>query len=180
MTREEIIIDMMPFSKQLKEWCKIHPEFAEALKINYPTRFITLQAITISYSHLIPEDEVIGVYTYDYQSKPGKFKQDFIVNKSNQNKEFILFTRLPSRKYSKYVKDISEFFAIYSKGKYYIDSHHVIFKNLPNSIKPRAAQAIKLAESLRKTGLRKLTEKELAGFESKIKKLNTNNTLPPF
>jgi hypothetical protein len=47
MTREDLIIEMMPFSDELKQWCNNHSEFADALKIIYPERFITLQAIAI-------------------------------------------------------------------------------------------------------------------------------------
>lgn len=169
MTREGIIIRMMPFSKELKEWCKQHPEFAEALKINYPPRFITLQAVATSYSPLIPKDEVIGVYNYD--SKQGKFKQDFIVNKGKKDTEFILYTRLPSRKYSKYVRDINEFFAVYSKGKYYIDSHHVKFDYLPKELKSRAIRARSLGEKLKITGLRELRDEDLAKFDSNLQML---------
>jgi len=162
---------MMPFSNELKQWCNEHPDFFAALKVIYPHRFIALQTIATSYSPLVPEDEVIGIYAYDYQSKPERYKQDFIVNKSKQNKEFILFTRLPSRKYGKYVKDINEFFATYSKGKYYTETHHVAFEDLPDEIKPRAIKARELGKKLKVTGLRTLTQNELEEFDQKLQDL---------
>jgi len=151
MTREEIIVAMMPFSKQLKNWIGQHTEIQEALKVIYPSRFIALRAISITFSPLIPNDEVIGIYAYDYLSKTPKFKQDFIVNKNSTGTEYILYTRLPSRKYSKYVRDINEFFSAYSKNQYYIDSHHVKYSDIPDKIKPRALQVIELANRCKRT-----------------------------
>jgi hypothetical protein len=71
---------MMPFSDSLIEWCMKHPEFHSGLKLIYSERFISLGAMVTSYSPYRPNDEVIGVYTYDYKRKNPIFKQDFIVN----------------------------------------------------------------------------------------------------
>lgn len=146
ITFEELIIEMMPFSPELVEWCKSHPEFLKALKNVYAGKFISLGAIVTSHSPYYPKDEVIGIYTYDYQRKNPIFKQDFIINKGKQYKEFVLFTRHLS---SKYVKDIEDFYKTYGKGEYYVNSHHVTFDQLPDEIKPRGQDAIALTNKLK-------------------------------
>lgn len=171
MTREELIIAMMPFSRQIKDWCKIHPEFANGLKITNPSRFIAFQAVTTTQSPLAPEDEAIGFYVYD--SKTETYKQDYIINVNSQNKEFILYTRLPNRKYTKYVRDINEFMDKYSGGKYYLGSHHFKLDELTGQLKDRALQAQNLAERINKFGLYDPTQKELDELEDKLKKLGT-------
>ena len=120
VTIESIIVRMSPFSKELKDVCFSDPDFSKALKINKPERFVSLDAVVLSFSPLKPSDQVIGSYAYDYIAKIPKFKQDFIVNVRNENKEFILYTRKPKGITSKRVKDINEFFEKYSQGKYYL------------------------------------------------------------
>lgn len=159
ITKEELIIELQPFSRQLIEWCKAHPIFTEGLKIIYPKRFITLQAIVTSHSPLKPEDQVIGFYSYDRKLK--KFKQDFIVNIRNENKEFILYSVIPNNKYGKHIKHINEFYQVYSKGIYYIDTHHPKFEQLPDKIKERGQKAKALAERLDKYGFKELTQTQV-------------------
>src|SRR3990172_10109507 len=106
-TREELIIEMMPFSQELIDWCKIHHDFSKALKIIYPEKFITLGGVVTSSSPNFPDDQVIGVYAYAYQLKSPIFKQDFVVNKGGLNKEFVLYTRYPNRSDIKYIRDIN-------------------------------------------------------------------------
>lgn len=152
ITYEELVIKMMPFSTQLIEWCQQRPEFQAALKIIYSDRFISLQAIVTSYSPYFPEDEVIGVYTYDYKQKTPLFKQDFIVNIGKRDNEFVLYTRNPKGNNSKYVKDISIFYETYGKGAYYVNSHHLTLDQLPEEIRERGSRAIQLAEKIRRLG----------------------------
>ncbi|MDA1338434.1 MAG: hypothetical protein O2871_03635 [bacterium] len=152
LTYEELIIKMMPFSQQLIEWCQQHPEFQAALKIIYSDRFISLQAIVKWYSPYSPDDEVIGVYAYDYTQKTPLFKQDFIVNIGKLDNEFVLYTRNPSGKNSKYIKDISVFYKTYGKCEYYINSHHLTLDQLPEEIRERGSKAIQLAEKIRRLG----------------------------
>ena len=175
MTREEIIIKMMPFSKEIRDWCKTHPDFNNALKIIYPARFIILGAIYTSYSPNKPRDQVIGFLVYDYKTK--YFKQDFIVNVNNLSNEFVLYTRIPSQmgQQTKYVKDISVFYSIYGKDGYYEHTHHLTFDDLGEEIKPRAKRAIELAEKLQNTGLRVLTEKELIEVDNKLSTIPYQN-----
>ncbi|OGB62610.1 hypothetical protein A2X44_04490 [candidate division CPR3 bacterium GWF2_35_18] len=159
---------MMPFSSGIRHWLKKHPDFFAALKIIYPKRFIALLAIVISYSKLVPKDKIIGIFAYDYLSRPERFKQDFIVDINNKDQEFILYTRLPNRNYGKYVKDINEFFNKYSKGIYYKDSHHISFQDIPEELKPRAIEAQKLGKKLKLSGLRNLSQKEMENLELKL------------
>jgi hypothetical protein len=144
---EELIILMMPFSKELIEWCKLHPEFQSALKVIYSERFVSLGAIVTSYSPNFPQDEVIGVYSYDYKRKNPIFKQDFIINKGKLNKEFVLYTRTKGKS-SKYVKDINDFYASYGKGGFYINSHHLMLEQLPSELRERGISAIQLANKI--------------------------------
>ncbi|OGH17945.1 MAG: hypothetical protein A2868_03355 [Candidatus Levybacteria bacterium RIFCSPHIGHO2_01_FULL_40_15b] len=169
ITRDELIIDMMPFSRELIEWCKKYPDFTKALKIIYPEKFITLGAVVTSQSPNYPEDEVIGIYTYAYKLKTPIYKQDFVINKERHNKEFILYTRHQSPNSSKYIKDINDFYATYGKGGHYVKSHHLSFEELPEEIRPRAVEAIDLARRVQITGLRRLSQKHLKKVYRKVR-----------
>lgn len=173
ITRNELIIEMMPFSEELIQWCKKHLDFPRALKIIYPERFISLGAICTSYSDYNLNDEVIGVYSYAYRLNNPIFKQDFIVNKSKLNKIFILYTRYPNSK-SKYIKDINEFYNTYGKNHQYVNSHHLTLEELPQTLIHRGIQAIKRADILKKTGIRKLSQEELLTFYKDLKKQKRN------
>lgn len=152
VTFEELVLEMMPFSRQILSWCKEHPEFQKALKIIYSDRFISLGAVVISCSPNYPDDEVIGIYSYDYKIKNPKFKQDFIVNKGRLNREFVLYTRNPGGQSSKYVKDINDFYGTYGRGGFYYNSHHLTLAQLPEEIRDRGKRAIKLAEKIQRMG----------------------------
>lgn len=171
ISRDIIILESMPFSRGIKNWAIANKKVLGALKTSHPPRFITLQAICTSYCPLYPDDEIIGFYTYDATSKTIMFKQDFIVNIDSKDNDFVLYTRLPSRQYDKNVKDINDFFQKYSKGLYYTNSHHVTYENLPDLVKPRATQAVQLANMLKNTGLRKFTQSELEEFYLQMQKL---------
>lgn len=146
VTLEELIIELMPFSQELVDWCKSHLEFLAALKNIYPEKFISPAMIVTSYPS--SGDEMIGIYTYHHEMKKPIFKQDFIINKGNLNQEFILYTRNPSGS-SKYVKDIKEFFAQYGKYGYDQSTHHLSLEQLPIQLQERARAAIKLAEKMK-------------------------------
>lgn len=151
ITREEAIIETMPFSKELVSWCKAYPDFAKALKIIYPEKFLTLGAVATSFCSYNPADEVIGIYAYAYRMKRPIFKQDFVINKENLNKEFVLYTRFPSK--SNMIKDISEFYKTYGQDNNYFNTHHLTFDQLPGKVKPAGLRAIRLAERILKYGL---------------------------
>ncbi len=153
VTREDAIIETMPFSKELRDWCKSYPDFSKALKINYPKEFLTLGAIVTSHSTYKPEDQVIGIYTYAYTMKNPIFKQDFVINVGNIHKQFILYTRFPSS--SKIIKDISEFYKTYGENGNYLNSHHLTFDQLPDKVKFAGERAIELANRIIKNGLLK-------------------------
>lgn len=169
ITLEEVIIEMMPFSEELIDWFKMYPEFLAALKNVYADRFISLGAIVTYYSPNYPGDEVIGIYTYDYQRKNPIFKQDFIVNKGKLNNEFILFTRNSKGGSSKFVKDINEFFATYGNGGFYVNSHHLSFEELPDQLKERGEAAIKLAETMKGANLKKIPQEHIERIYGQIK-----------
>lgn len=171
MTREEIIIEMQPFSMELKKWCKANPEFSKALKITNFERFITLQVVATSYSPHYPDDEVIGFYALDYGMKKLTFKQDFIVNLGKKNQEFVLYTRYSNATNKKYIRDINEFFTTYGKGGYYVGSHWVSLEQLPPEVSLRADKAILLAERLKESGLRYLSNESLMEIYLQIREL---------
>lgn len=176
LTRDDVILESMPFSPELIEWCNSNPDMTTALKIIYPDNFLTLQAISITYPPNQNKDQVLGIFAYDRKSK--KFKQDFIVNKSNQNKEFILYTKLPGKspKYTKNVQHINSFFSIYGKTGDYANTHHPTYQQLPNEIQERADLVLNLANKLDKTGLRQLTQEEMHSIYLKIKEAKINGT----
>ncbi|MDO8487602.1 MAG: hypothetical protein Q7S45_04860 [Candidatus Curtissbacteria bacterium] len=153
VTREEAIIETMPFSRELVLWCKTYPDFAKALKIVYPDKFLTLGAIVTSFCSYKPKDQVIGIYAYAYTMKEPIFKQDFVINKGSLHKRFILYTRYPTA--SKMIKDISDFYRTYGMDNNYINTHHLTFEQLPDKVKPAGLRAVQLAEKIRKNGLLK-------------------------
>ncbi len=165
----DIILRMQPYPKELKEFCNINKNFAQALKTTHPEKFISLGAVIVSHCPLVPDDEIIGFLVYAYGKNP-KFKQDFIVNVGGKRQEFVIYTRFSGITKNKYIKDISHFYQKYST--YSKDSHHPKFENLPDVIKPRALKSIELAERIKKMGLRqKLTNEEYLKFDLELKKL---------
>ncbi len=169
ITPEDLIIEMMPFADELKLFCKSNPGFRRALKIIYFDRFITLQAITTSCSPNFPNDEVIGIYIYDYGLKKPQFKQDFIVNKDRQKKEFVLYTGLSEVVDNKYVKHINDFLASYGKGGYYVNAHRPKLEEFTGVLKERALRAINLAEKRKKDGFIRITPEYAEKIYQKLK-----------
>ncbi|MBI3620162.1 hypothetical protein HY214_03415 [Candidatus Roizmanbacteria bacterium] len=146
ITLEELILELMPFSEELVNWCKSHAKFLAALKNVYPKKFISPAMIVTSYPK--SGDEIIGVYTYHHEMKNPIFKQDFIVNKGNLSQEFTLYSRNPTGS-SKYVKDIKDFLAKYGTYGYDMRSHHLSLEELPAQLQERGREAIKLAEKMK-------------------------------
>jgi hypothetical protein len=165
----DLIVRMQPYSPNLKRLILSDPDFAKALKINNHERFASLGAVVTSYSPLVPFDEVIGFYVYDY--KQDKFKQDFIVNIGKKDIEFVLYTKYSNPSNNSRIKDISQFFEKYSKGRYYIESHHPKFVDLPEVIKPRALEAINLANKLKGKTIRVFSDEELKRIDRELQKL---------
>ena len=145
-TIEEVIIEMMPFPKTLKDYCKLNPDFSRGLKIIYYDKFIALQAVSTSYSPNFPNDEVIGIYVYDYGKKLPKFKQDFIVNIGGNHQKYILYTSYKPVINGLTIKHINEFMETYGKGGFYKNSHWPKIEDFNDQLKERALRAIKLAE----------------------------------
>jgi len=150
ITWQDIILETLPFREEILNWCKLRPEFQKALKVLTSERFLHLGTVMISYP---PDtnDQVIGVYAYDYKNNPPLFKQDFIVDLNQDHKEFILYTGFPKGTQStKYIKHINDFFSKYGKSGNYEGSHHLTFDQLPEDaeIRRRAKSMIERAKDL--------------------------------
>lgn len=169
-TAEELIIEMMPFSEEIKRYCKKYPSFFNALKVINFNRFITLQVVMITHSPNYPQDEVIGVYVYDYMSKTPRFKQDFIVNVGGKGEEFVLYTGLSSAVDGKRVKHINDFFEKYGKNGYYENTHWQDLEQLPEQFRERAKKAIALGEKRKIAGNPNIPQERI---EEIIKKWNS-------
>ena len=166
----DLIVRMQPYPQRLKELCQANPDFAKALKSTNPKRFVSLAAVVVSYPPST-SDEVIGFYVYDYESNPPMFKQDFIVNVGTKNNEFVIYTRFSVVSKSRIIRDINQFYEkypTYNKG-----SHHPKFEDLPDDLKPRALEAIELANKVKVLGLRdEISDEEYAKIDLELKKLN--------
>lgn len=164
----DLILRMQPYPQKLKDICIVNPDFAIALKTTHPKRFVSLGTVVVSYPQKT-SDEVIGFYVYDYGTK-SMFKQDFIVNVGFKNEEFIIYTRFSGVGKSKIIKDISHFYQKYPE--YPKDSHHPKFEDIPDPIKPRALEAIKLAKKIQTLGLRdELSEEEYKKYDLWLRNL---------
>lgn len=175
----ELLIEVQPFSDGLKRWCKDHPDFTKALKIIYPERFVSLGAVVTTYPPHYPNDQVIGFYAYDYKLKVPKFKQDFIINLGKQDNNFALYTRQKLVPTNGYIKDINEFFATYGRDGNYLRAHHVTFDDIPDELKPRAAQAAALGNKVRETGIRYLDKQALIKANRDLQALRDNGSINP-
>jgi|GEM_PF-3023255 hypothetical protein len=176
----DVVIEAMPFSEELIAWCASHPEIKQALKVANPDRFIALGHVTTSFSSNKPEDQVIGFYTYDYMAE--RFKQDFIVNVGNTNREFVLYTRLPKEDkglYGRCVKDINEFFAVYGKRSDYAGTHHPSLEEITGLNEPvltdRALRYIELGAQLKSDGLSRITQDQLRDTLRHIREAKIEN-----
>lgn len=139
--RDSFPKEKYPFSDELCNFMDSNPDFYNSLKISRPERFVFIPIIFTSHTpseHCLTKDEVIGMWYYD--QKKTKFKQDFIINKNKENKEFISYTAITeAKKYkSKYVQVINDFFEKYGKnGTYYHNGnkwqhHYRDIDDLPN------------------------------------------------
>ena len=150
ITWEDILLETLPFREEILAWCKLHPEFQKGLKALASERFLHLGMVMISYPPGT-NDQVIGVYAYDYKNKPPLFKQDFIVDVDQAHKEFILYTGFTKGTQStRYVKHINDFFSKYGKNGNYEGSHHLTFEQLPEDteIRRRAKRMIERSKNL--------------------------------
>ena len=93
------------------------------------------------------------------------------MNIGKKDIEFVLYTKYSNPGNNPRIKDISQFFEKYSKGKYYIESHHPKFVDLPEVIKPRALEAINLANQLKGKAIRVFSDEELKGIDRELQKL---------
>lgn len=176
ITIEDVILETTPFDERLISWCKKHDDFYKALKLIHSHKFLHLGTIVVRYPKNFPKDQVIGVYSYHYSIRKPIFKQDFIVNKNSEYKEFIIYTRNPDGS-SKWVKDINEFYKKYDVSDDLFSLHHITFDQLPDEVKERGRRMIALSEKIKSIGHVKLTQNEIdrayLSITSEKKKINT-------
>lgn len=177
---EEILIEVQPFSDGLKQWCRDHPDFTQALKIIYPEKFITMGMIVVTHPPHFPSDKVIGFYIYHYSMNNPMFKQDFIVDVGKQDNNFVLYTRQDLVPQNSYIKDINNFFDTYGKDGNYLRAHHVAYEDIPDEGKPRALQAMALGDQVKKVGgFQQLDETALVKANQGLKALIDNDNIDP-
>lgn len=169
----DVIIEGMPFSDEIIGWCHKHPDFKEALKVSNPDRFHALGMVLTSIPNARPEDYVIGFVAYDMVKK--QFKQDFIVDVKSQHNEFVLYTKLPSKHYGKYVQSMKGFYSIYGKNGSYKDAHHFDIQYLLDmgnrDLSERAKLVVEKGLAIINAGGRRLVgQTELAETLMKIRK----------
>ncbi|MFY9484297.1 MAG: hypothetical protein WAP74_01590 [Patescibacteria group bacterium] len=169
----DAIVESMPFADELIAWCNKHPAFKEGLKITNPANFIALGAVLTSTTENAPGDEVIGFLAYDIKEK--YFKQDFIINVGGNYTKFVLYSKVPSKKYGPYVQHINNFFAKYGKNGAYEGTHHMTLEKLDSKVIDRARRAIALAERIEGHGRRVLTQEEILEIINKIREAKRNN-----
>lgn len=168
----DVIIEAMPFSDEIIEWCKIHPEFKEALKVTNPDRFYALGMIITSHPRTAPEDLVIGFFAYDMVKDI--FKQDFIVDIGNKHTQFMLYSNVQNKQFGKHVQHINQFYAKYGKNGDYANTHHVtldyIVKMGNDELSERAIRTVATSKKIMAAGGRRpVSQKELAETLEKIR-----------
>jgi hypothetical protein len=168
----DVIIEGMPFSDEIIAWCHKYPEFKEALKVSNPDRFHALGMVLTSVPSAKPADYVVGFVAYDMVKK--QFKQDFIVDVGNQHDEFVLYTKLPSKHYGKYVQSMKSFYTIYGKNGSYKGAHHFDLQYLLDmgneDLSERARLVIKKGQAIIDAGgRRQVGQVELTETLAKIR-----------
>jgi hypothetical protein len=172
ITIADVVIEAMPFSDQIIAWCHDHPEFKQALKVTNPDRFYPLGMVTVTKTKNVPEDKVIGFVAYDMDAQI--FKQDFVVDVGSKEREFVLYTRHPQRKYDRHVRDINDFYARYGKNGDYADTHHVDLAHIMaignTELSERAQRAVKTSQQIVAAGGRRpISQQELRETLAKIR-----------
>jgi hypothetical protein len=171
LTIADVIIEAMPFSDEIVAWCIAHPEFKEALKVTNADRFLALGMVQTSYPRTVPQDYVIGFTAYDYIDEI--FKQDFIVDVGSQHKVFVLYSKLPSKNYGKYVQSITGFYAKYGKNGDYANTHHPTIQQIEGLQNPelteRANDSIAKGKQIKQSGRRQVSQAELQETLAKIR-----------
>lgn len=102
-----------------------------------------------------------------------RFKQDFIVNVGSLNKEFVLYTADTNGNETTYLKHINAFFSKYGKKGHYNGTHWVEFDKLPEEVKPRANDAIRLAGVIKQSGTAHITQDRIDGIYRQYQELKS-------
>lgn len=179
LTVADVIIEAMPFADALIAWCIKYPDFKEGLKFSNPDGFLAMGAVLTSGTANAPGDEVIGFLVYDMNEK--YFKQDYIVNVGGDYTKFMLYSKIPSKKYGQYVQHIKQFFAQYGKNGDYANTHHLSLADIDAMNNPdlseRARSTIALAGRIDQHGRNRPTQAELAETLVKIRESRAKNEL---
>lgn len=171
----DLILRMQPYAEEIKKQCRLNADFANAFKTLRSAKFISLGVIITSRAYAATSaegsepDEIIGLLVYDIEKKT--FKQDFIVNVEKKYREFRIYTRFRGSPKSRIIRDITHFYQEYPM--YSKNSHHPSFEELPDVIKPRALEAVQLANKLIAMGgpRAEITDDEYNKFDAELRKL---------
>lgn len=129
VTIADVIIETIPFSEPLAQWCRQSSNVKSALKFSNSEYFLPIGAIFTSAPKNHLEDEVIGFIVYDPVKKC--FKQDYILNIGKEDKQFVLYTKVPGGRQDNHeVKHIKQFFAAYDIEGGYRKDHHLSLEQL--------------------------------------------------
>ncbi len=162
---KDLIFRFQPLPAELKKICEINKGFANAFKLYHPDRFIPLRFVIISYPPGL-EDEVIGLYVFDYGVNPPKLKQDFVVDEGRLKQKFIIYTSFPNSG-NKSIRHINEFFRKYPS--YSREDHYPKVENLAPEFQEAAKDALEIIENIKKLGFRELISDQ--EYQSAVKLL---------
>jgi hypothetical protein len=177
ITIADVIIESMPFSDEIIAWCAKHPDFKEALKVTNADRFIALGMVQTSTPRAVPSDYVIGFTVYDYVDEI--FKQDFIVDIGSRHDTFMLYSKVPSKKYGKHNQSIRSFFAKYGKDGDYAGTHHPSLADLEALNEPdlteRLHSSIEKGKLMKESGRNEISQDQLRDILEKIRQAKRQN-----
>ena len=178
LTLVDVAIEAMPFADELVAWCNKHLDFKEGLKFANPEGFLPMGAVLTSSPPNYPQHEVIGFLAYDL--KLDIFKQDYILNVDRSYKKFILYSKVPNKKYGPYVVHIKDFFNRYDTAGGYERDHHLTIEQLLAradgnlGFMERIDSTLSLAKKIKMSGRNYPSQQELRTVLEKIRELKKN------
>jgi hypothetical protein len=141
--------DSLPFSASLKRFINDHPEFEATLNAWQSTEQNILPVILLTSIAEQPDEQIIGVFRYNEESRNDKSKpifiQDYIVH--DLEDDYVLYSDAPGRTEPS-VKSIDEFSADYGMGKYYgtdkgkLDHFYFSVDELPEQLRAAASKRL--------------------------------------
>lgn len=178
LTLVDVAIEAMPFADQLIAWCHKHPDFKEGLKFANPDGFLAMGAVLTSHPKNCPQHEVIGFLAYDLSKDI--FKQDYILNVDGGYQKFILYSKVPSKRYGPYVTHIKDFFSRYDVEGGYERDHHLTADQLlargGEKFQDRVRSTLRLAQRIKRAGRNYPTQSELRTVLDKIRELKAQGS----